>query len=134
MRTLLTAWLALCLTAASAAQTSRLVPDAGGVTAEELAAALDRVTVEPGLDGATRDALTDQLRQAQVHLRSRQSSEAAAASYADAVLRAPEETRLLRAKLDGEAAAQPTPGTLGIGEQTPTPVLEGMLGGALVEL
>ena len=134
MRILVAIWVAVFLAGFAEARTSALVPDASGVTVEEIEAALEKVAVHQDLDEATRGKLVGQLRQAQAHLRSRQSAEAAAAAYAAAVLGAPEEIQRLRLKLDEGAIAAPTTESLGIDEQTPTSILEGILTTALVEL
>ncbi|MEM1202997.1 MAG: mechanosensitive ion channel domain-containing protein [Acidobacteriota bacterium] len=121
-------------TAIADAQTKGLVPDANGVTIEAIDAALERVDNTLELDEATRGRLVDQLRQARSYLRSKQAAEAAAATYAAAVQTAPRETLRLRAKLDDVTLAAPSAESLGVDEQTSTPVLEGMLTNALGQL
>ncbi|MEM8929654.1 MAG: mechanosensitive ion channel domain-containing protein, partial [Acidobacteriota bacterium] len=127
-------WIATVCVVIASAQTSTLVPDARGVTAESLDAALEAAVADGELDEPTRTALVDQLRQARAHLRSRQSADAAAAAYAATVRSAPRDTQRLRAKLDESTRDASTVESLGIDERTATSVVDGALTSALVEL
>ena len=104
-----------------------LISGGSSVTAEQLDAAIDAVAARDGLSDETRKAITDRLRDAQVQLQNRLSSEAAAAAFADALETAPAETEALRRRLDEPAAPTPTAESLDVKDDIPVDEIERLL-------
>ncbi len=110
------------------------IPTDGTVSAEQIQSAIAAVEAREGLDEETRARVIDLLRDAQAQLENMQSSQAAAAAFADSLGTAPGETEELRQRLNQEAPPAPTPASLGIDESTPLPDLEQALSTKLAEV
>ena len=111
-----------------------LVAAGDSITTEQLETAIDAVTAREGLNTETRTAIIDRLRDAQVQLQNRQSSQATAAAFANALETAPVETQALRQRLDEPPPPQPTAGSLGIGDDTPVDEIERELSRTATEI
>jgi potassium efflux system protein len=109
------------------------IPTDGTISSAQIESAIAAVEAREGLDEETRTRVVDQLRDAQAQLQNTQSSQAAAAAFAESLQTAPAETEKLRRILDKEAP-EPTPDSLGIDERTPLADLEQALATKLAEV
>lgn len=123
-----------CCPSAYAQSAIPATPAGSTVSIEQLETSVKAIEAQEGLSDETRTRIIDLLRDAQAQIQNKEAAAAAAASYAQQIQTAPEESDDLRTELDKEQSQPPTEDSLGLNDTMRLPAVEQALAREMAKL